>query len=99
MPARPSGLTARIMSDPLVYAFARGTLDVDPQFSTVAAMLALLEAEDVAHGPLELLFTIDEESGLTGAAYGGKLRRFETRAARRESRALRWDPARSSFVF
>ncbi|NIP78199.1 MAG: beta-Ala-His dipeptidase, partial [Gemmatimonadetes bacterium] len=34
----------------------------------VAAMLALMEADDVAHGPLELLFTIDEESGLTGAA-------------------------------
>lgn len=33
----------------------------------VAAMLALMESDDVAHGPLELLFTIDEESGLTGA--------------------------------
>lgn len=33
----------------------------------VAAMLALLEDSDVAHGPLELLFTIDEETGLTGA--------------------------------
>ncbi len=34
----------------------------------VAAMLALLEASDVPHGPLELLFTIDEETGLTGAS-------------------------------
>jgi dipeptidase D len=33
----------------------------------VAALLALAEADDVAHGPLELLFTIDEETGLTGA--------------------------------
>lgn len=33
----------------------------------VAAMLALIEADDVAHGPLELLFTVDEETGLTGA--------------------------------
>jgi dipeptidase D len=33
----------------------------------VAAMLAILEAEDLVHGPLELLFTIDEETGLTGA--------------------------------
>lgn len=32
----------------------------------VAAMLALLEADDLVHGPLELLFTIDEETGLTG---------------------------------
>lgn len=33
----------------------------------VAAMLAILEAKDLAHGPLEFLFTIDEETGLTGA--------------------------------
>ncbi len=34
----------------------------------VAAMLAVLEATDLVHGPVELLFTIDEETGLTGAA-------------------------------
>lgn len=34
----------------------------------VAAMLALAESKDHVHGPLELLFTIDEETGLTGAA-------------------------------
>jgi len=34
----------------------------------VAAMLAVLEADDLVHGPLELLFTIDEETGLTGAS-------------------------------
>ena len=34
----------------------------------VAAMLAIMESDDITHGPLELLFTIDEESGLTGAA-------------------------------
>jgi dipeptidase D len=34
----------------------------------VAAALAVMESEDVAHGPLEFLFTIDEESGLTGAS-------------------------------
>jgi dipeptidase D len=33
----------------------------------VAAQLALIEAKDVAHGPLEFLFTVDEETGLTGA--------------------------------
>jgi len=33
----------------------------------VAAMLAILEAGDIEHGPLEFLFTIDEETGLTGA--------------------------------
>jgi dipeptidase D len=34
----------------------------------VAAALAVLESNDIAHGPLEFVFTIDEESGLTGAA-------------------------------
>ena len=34
----------------------------------VATMLALMDATDVPHGPLELLFTIDEETGLTGAS-------------------------------
>lgn len=32
-----------------------------------AAALALMEAKDLAHPPLELLFTIDEETGLKGA--------------------------------
>jgi len=34
----------------------------------VAAMLAIMEAADVVHGPLEFLFTVDEETGLTGAS-------------------------------
>ena len=34
----------------------------------VAAALAVMESQDVAHGPLEFVFTIDEESGLTGAS-------------------------------
>lgn len=33
----------------------------------VAAALALLDSDDVQHGPIECLFTIDEETGLTGA--------------------------------
>lgn len=33
----------------------------------VAAMLAILEDDDLVHGPLELLFTVNEETGLTGA--------------------------------
>ncbi len=33
----------------------------------VAAMLAILESDTIAHGPLEFAFTIDEETGLTGA--------------------------------
>jgi dipeptidase D len=34
----------------------------------VAAALAIMESKDVAHGPLEFAFTVDEETGLTGAA-------------------------------
>ncbi len=33
----------------------------------VAAQLAVLASEDIAHGKIEALFTIDEETGLTGA--------------------------------
>ncbi|MGB0172267.1 MAG: M20/M25/M40 family metallo-hydrolase, partial [Flavobacteriales bacterium] len=33
----------------------------------VATMLALMEATDIPHPPLEFLFTIDEETGMTGA--------------------------------
>jgi dipeptidase D len=33
----------------------------------VAAALAVLASPDLAHGPLECLFTVDEERGLTGA--------------------------------
>lgn len=33
----------------------------------VATELALLAADDIEHGPLECLFTVDEETGLTGA--------------------------------
>ena len=33
----------------------------------MAAQLAILEADDIKHGPIECLFTVDEETGLTGA--------------------------------
>jgi dipeptidase D len=33
----------------------------------IAAQLAVLSATDLSHGPIECLFTVDEESGLTGA--------------------------------
>jgi dipeptidase D len=34
----------------------------------VAAALAVMESRDIPHGPLEFAFTIDEETGLSGAA-------------------------------
>jgi len=33
----------------------------------LAMCLALMEEKDIKHGPLEFLFTVDEETGLTGA--------------------------------
>ena len=33
----------------------------------VAAAMAVLESKDIQHGPIEALFTIDEETGMTGA--------------------------------
>lgn len=33
----------------------------------VAAQMALLASKDIEHGPIECLFTVDEETGLTGA--------------------------------
>jgi len=33
----------------------------------VAAAMAVLEATDIEHGPVEALFTMDEETGMTGA--------------------------------
>lgn len=33
----------------------------------IATQLAILDATDIAHGPIECLFTVDEETGLTGA--------------------------------
>jgi dipeptidase D len=33
----------------------------------VASMLAVLESKELIHGPIEALFTIDEETGMTGA--------------------------------
>jgi len=49
------------------YLTADGTTLGSDNGIGVAAMLAILEAKDLEHGPLEFLFTIDEETGLTGA--------------------------------
>ncbi|WP_251977609.1 aminoacyl-histidine dipeptidase [Salinicola avicenniae] len=46
---------------------ARGTTLGADNGLGVAAALAILEAEDIAHGPLEALFTLEEETSLQGA--------------------------------
>ncbi len=50
------------------YLTADGTTLGSDNGIGVATMLALMEAGDVVHGPLEFVFTVDEETGLTGAA-------------------------------
>ncbi|EAR14105.1 aminoacyl-histidine dipeptidase [Robiginitalea biformata] len=46
---------------------ARGTTLGADNGLGVAAIMAVLESDDLAHPPLEALFTIDEETGMTGA--------------------------------
>ncbi len=51
---------------------ARGTTLGADNGIGVAACLAILEDKSLTHGPLECLFTVDEETGLTGAFKLGK---------------------------
>ena len=46
---------------------ARGTTLGADDGMGVATAMAVLEAKDLKHGPIEALFTIDEETGMTGA--------------------------------
>lgn len=46
---------------------ARGTTLGADNGIGVAATLAVLQSTDLIHGPIEALFTIDEETGMTGA--------------------------------
>jgi dipeptidase D len=55
----------RIVRDGDVLRATGTTLGADNGIG-VAAGLAILASKDLAHGPLELLVTIDEETGLTG---------------------------------
>ena len=49
------------------WVYANGTtLGADDGIG-IAAQLALLASADIEHGPIECLFTVDEETGLTGA--------------------------------
>ena len=50
------------------YIFARGTTLGGDDGIAVAMALAILEDETLAHPPLEVLFTTDEETGMYGAA-------------------------------
>jgi dipeptidase D len=45
---------------------ARGTTLGADNGLGVAAIMAVLESKDIAHPAIEALFTIDEETGMTG---------------------------------
>jgi dipeptidase D len=47
--------------------YAKGTTLGADNGIGVATALAILESKDLEHGPIEALFTVDEETGLTGA--------------------------------
>jgi len=49
------------------WVIAKGTTLGSDNGLGVAAALAIMEDESLEHGPLEFLFTVDEETGLTGA--------------------------------
>ncbi len=73
VPEKNSGTAHDFLSDPIQaeidgdWVVARDTtLGADNGVGVAMAMAAATE-EGVVHGPLELLFTIDEETGLTGA--------------------------------
>lgn len=60
-------------NDPIVprivgeWVYATGTTLGADNGIGVAAQLAVLDSTDIEHGPIECLFTTDEETGLTGA--------------------------------
>jgi dipeptidase D len=70
---KDSGVAIDFEKDPIVprregdWLYATGTTLGSDNGIGVAAMLAVAESDALEHGPLELLFTIDEETGLTGA--------------------------------
>ena len=62
-------ITAEVRGD---WVQANGTTLGSDNGIGVAAAMAVMEDNTLAHGPLEFLFTVDEETGLTGANHLGK---------------------------
>ncbi len=73
VPEKNSDVAFDFLEDPIQvrvvddYVYATGTTLGSDNGIGVAAAMAVAEDKDAVHGPLELLFTIDEETGLTGA--------------------------------
>lgn len=73
VPQKNSDKVHNFETDPIIprvvedWIYATGTtLGADNGLGLSVAM-AVLEAKDLVHGPVEALFTIDEETGMTGA--------------------------------
>jgi dipeptidase D len=71
---KDSNVSHDFEKDPIIPKVSRGwvtasgtTLGADDGIG-IAAVMALLEDNEAIHGPLECLFTLDEESGMSGAA-------------------------------
>jgi dipeptidase D len=68
-----SGVVHDFENDPITCIVQDGWVKADgttlgaDDGAGVAAMLAILDSKTIRHGPLECLFTVDEETGLTGA--------------------------------
>ena len=73
VPQKNSGTVHDFENDPIdawidgEWVRARGTTLGADNGLGVACAMAVLASKDIAHGPLEALFTCDEETGMTGA--------------------------------
>jgi dipeptidase D len=73
VPQKNSGTIHDFEKDPITpyidgeWVKAKGTTLGSDNGIGVAAALAVLQSKDLVHGPIEGLFTIDEETGMTGA--------------------------------
>lgn len=73
VPQKNTATNHNFLTDPLQpyvdgdWVKAKGTTLGADNGIGVAAAMAVLQSTDVAHGPLEVLLTIDEETGMTGA--------------------------------
>ena len=73
VPQKNNGTTHNFETDPIDawidgdWVRARGTTLGADNGIGVASAMAVLAAKDLVHGPIEALFTCDEETGMTGA--------------------------------
>ncbi len=73
VPQKNSDNPHNFETDPIIprivdeFVYATGTTLGADNGMGVAVAMAVLEAKDLVHGPVEVLITIDEETGMTGA--------------------------------